>query len=126
MIMGVYDSIICKYPLEIEGANDLVYQTKSMDWPQLELYEIREDGTLWHEDYDVEDRSDPNATKGSFESVRGMKTHVNKRWRQMKDYIGEIRFHTFPNKNDTGWLEYSAYFVKGRLNQINVIEYRIL
>lgn len=56
--MGMFDDIKCKYPLPLNGANDLVYQTKDTPAQFLDKYEIREDGTLWHENYDIEDQSE--------------------------------------------------------------------
>ena len=47
--MGMFDDIKCKYPLPLDGANALDYQTKDTDAQNLDNYEIREDGTLWLE-----------------------------------------------------------------------------
>lgn len=55
--MGMFDTLRCKYPLPVTGASDLVYQTKDTPAQWLDYYEIREDGTLWHEAYDTEDQS---------------------------------------------------------------------
>ena len=38
--MGMFDEITCKYPLSVEGANDLVFQTKDTDAQFLDLYEM--------------------------------------------------------------------------------------
>jgi hypothetical protein len=59
--MGMFDHLKCKYPLPDAGDNDLEYQTKDTPAQFLDNYEIRADGSLWHLDYDIEDRSDPNA-----------------------------------------------------------------
>ncbi len=124
--MGLYDYIRCKYPLPIKGANSLLYQTKDTTAQYMDLYEIREDGTLWHENYDTEDRSDPKA-EGIFK-LRGCISPVNKRWEQVI-FTGEIRFYTSLterkfDRDDAGWIEFSAYYVDGILNQINLIKYR--
>ncbi len=65
--MGAFDEI--RY-------NGEIYQTKSLVRFQ-ESYEVRDD-SLWRLDYDVEDRSDPNA-KGIMR-ICGMMTRVNERW----------------------------------------------
>jgi hypothetical protein len=120
--MGMFDYIICKYPLPIEGLHNQVFQTKSMDEdPSLEHYEIREDGTLWREEYEIEDRSDPSA-KG-MERFIGMGTRVNLRWFAMNDFAGEIRFYTvLDDKDSRRWVEMSAIFENGRTEVISRIK----
>ncbi|MFZ9812193.1 MAG: hypothetical protein ACO3DD_03800, partial [Burkholderiaceae bacterium] len=59
--MGMFDYLKCKYPLPGVGDNDLQYQTKDTPAQMIDHYEIRAAGSLWHLNYDIEDRSDPNA-----------------------------------------------------------------
>lgn len=121
--MGMFDEIRCKFPLPVKGANDLLFQTKDTEPQMLDLFEIRADGTLWHQEYDVEDRSDPKA-KG-FARMCGCMTRVNKRWvRDRKTQT--ICFYTYQGKNHEGWIEFKAEFVRGRLfgNKIKVVENR--
>lgn len=117
--MGMFDEIKCEYPLPVKGANKLVFKTKSTPAQYIDLYEIRKDGTLWHETYDVEDRSDPKA-KGILR-MAGCMTRINQRWEQV-NMTGEIRFYTFTGKKRDQLLEFSAYFVDGKLNQIHKIQ----
>jgi len=119
--MGMFDYLRCKLPLPVLGACEMQFQTKDTGSQFLDLYEIREDGTLWHEAYDVEDRSDPNAE--GFARMIGMITKVNQRWEQVKS-TGEIRFYDFPtgNHKDGGWIEFSAYFVDGNLKELHLVE----
>lgn len=139
--MGMFDDLICTYPLPLEGANGLAYQTKDTDAQFLDRYEIREDGTLWHEEYDHEDHSDAarwereNPGKTAPEGLdrfAGCLARVNKRWAQV-NITGEISFCAMYGSrggkliNTTsldGWLEWSAYFVDGKLNQLHLIENR--
>ena len=118
--MGMYDNILCKYPLDVRDIDikisDLTFQSKDTEAQFLDNYEIREDGTLWHETYDIEDRSDPNA-KGIMKLL-GCMTRINQRWEQVNT-TGEIVFYT--SVNDKDFLELSAYFVDGKLNQIHRI-----
>src|SRR5690349_376519 len=102
--MGMFDELRCKYPLPHAAAQDLLFQTKSLDCG-LELYEIREDGSLWIEEYDIEDRSDPNAT--GLMSIVGCMTRVNKRWVPC-EITNAVNFYI------DGY-EYTAMFVKGKL-----------
>ena len=112
----MFDNLRCEYPLKTKGANELRYQTKDTPSQYLDNYKIKEDGTLWHEEYDVEDKSDPN-TKG-LEGLRGMLPPVNQRWVQ-ENITGEIRFYSDLKGK---WIEYSAYFVDGKLNQIHELK----
>lgn len=121
--MGMFDNIKCSYMMPIKGLNTEIFQTKSTPAQMLDHYEIREDGTLWHENYDVEDRSDPSA-EGS-KRFAGMMTRVNKRWEFEDNFTGEIRFYTYlehrdiNNKDDEFnedlWIEFISFFVKGRI-----------
>jgi hypothetical protein len=100
--MGMYDQIECKYLLPVDGANAFLYQTKCTYAQSLDRYEIREDGTLWHEKHS------------------GCTSRLNKRWVQQETFTGEIIFYDTPKKGS--WLEFSAYFVNGKVSQINVLE----
>jgi len=135
--MGMFDDIKCKYPLPVAGANDLDFQTKDTPAQWMDKYEIREDGTLWHQAYDVEDRSDKSAAPGSLERIVGICTSVNHRWEPC-GLTGGIRFYTQtagvnPVCNPTygprdvtplGWIEFSSYFVKGQLKELHLLEHR--
>ncbi len=116
--MGLFDYVNCKYPLPIEGANALDFQTKDTDAQFMDSYEIREDGTIWHEVYDTEDRSDPKAT--GLSALMGMATRVNKRWEQ-DIFTGEIVFYgSIGNDYKTGTrVEFSAYFADGKLMHLH-------
>jgi len=130
--MGMFDEITCKYPLPYDGANALIYQTKSTPSQWLDRYEIREDGTLWHEVYDTEDQSEAakwkaaNPGKELPETMKGWRSfvaamaRVNKRWLPVSDFIGELRFYTTPVPG--GWLEWSAYFKDGKLVSMNQVK----
>lgn len=123
--MSVFDNIICKYNLPIALTNNLInvnhlhYQTKDTPAQYLDNYEIREDGTLWHETYDIEDQSDPKAE--GFMRFLGCMTRINKRWEQIK-FTGEIRFYTSFGTYDKDWIEFSSYFVDGNLKQLHLLE----
>lgn len=116
--MGMFDYIRCEMPCEIKG---LKCQTKSTEAQFLDNYLIKEDGTLWHEDYDFEDQSDPTAT--GLASFRGAMTRVNPRWVQ-EFPTQEIVFYFWNNETQTS-IDYSAYFVKGVLQSLNKLEYNV-
>ena len=115
--MGMFDNLKCKYPLPVKGANKKIYQTKDTPAQFLDLYEIRKDGTLWHEAYDTEDKSNPEAE--GLARIVGMMTRVNQRWESV-NFTGEICFYDFW-EGEKGWIEFSAYFVNGKLNQLHLI-----
>lgn len=119
--MGMFDDITCKYPLPGGRYAGQQWQTKSTPELNLDSYEIREDGSLWHQTYDIEDTSDPNAT--GWRRLCGMATRVNKRWEPC-EMTGEICFYDLV-EDDHGnrvWVEFSAYFFKGELREIHQIE----
>lgn len=122
--MGMFDYIRCKYPLPVEGTQDLQYQTKDTDSQYMDEYEIREDGTLWFLSKERECVDDDDAPLGFW-----IKT-LSEEWKQ-EPITGEIVFYTHwgPDRTpNTGfgqwWIEYSAYFVNGKLQSLNLIEDR--
>jgi hypothetical protein len=118
--MGMFDDLKCLYPLPVEGANDLTFQTKDLVcW--LDNYEIRADGTLWHEEYDTEDQSDPTA-KGLLKFLGAM-ARVNKRWVPVL-MTGEVMFYSALGEDHKGWIEFSAYFVGGKLKELHQLHNR--
>ena len=117
--MGLFDYIRCSYPLPGGHADSGEFQTKDTPSQFMDHYEIREDGSLWHEDYDTEDRSDPRAE--GVMSLAGMMTRVRKRWEKDESFTGEIRFYRGSCEED--WREFSAYYIKGTLQSlITIIE----
>lgn len=127
--MGLFDCLKCKYPLPLPGANDREYQTKDTPSQFMDQYEIREDGTLWWENYDTEDRSEltlwkaahpgeepPAEIRDGLSAFIGCMSKVNKRWEQVPPFTGEIRF-------GNGRTRWSSYFVDGKLKEIHLIEH---
>ena len=134
--MGMFDEIKCRFPLPIDGANSLLYQTKDTPEQFCGLYEIREDGTLWHEEYDIEDQSEmgkwksnnpgieiPEELKG-LSSFIGCMTRVNQRWSRVMNFTGEVIFYTTLPPERSGWIEWSAYFENGQLIRMNLVNHR--
>jgi len=110
--MGMYDDLRVLYPLPDGIPNDLEWQTKSLECA-LDNYEIREDGTLWHELYDTEDHSDPNAE--GLLKFAGMWARVNERW--VQDFpTKEIIFWA---KWNGKWINFSAYYFQGVLKELH-------
>lgn len=112
--MGMFDNVRCLYPTPWPEAADFGFewQTKSSQWPYLERWEIRADGTLWHEDVDYEDRSDPKAE--GLLRVAGMMTPVNQRWVQVL-WTGEFEIYHLVQSRDSQdwWYECRFWFRDG-------------
>jgi hypothetical protein len=132
--MGMFDNVKCHFPLPVEGFEDQTFQTKDLD-NLMDNYEIRKDGTLWKEDYDIEDHSEMAKWKAAnpgveppkeltdnwFSSFCGCMARVNERWVPCSDFTGEICFYDYLDKD--GWIEFSSYFVHGKINQLHLIKH---
>lgn len=104
--MGMFDSIQCHARLPVQTQDDCRdhwYQTKSLDC-ELKRYRITEDGELMRQDAD-EDDWDSND------------------WKPMPNFIGEVVFYGEPEttSNPTRWLDFSAYFVNGKMKEFHVL-----
>ena len=129
--MGLFDEIRCKADLPVDLDVDHRshwFQTKSL-LCAMDMYEIREDGTLWRERYDIEDKSDPEAI--GIEAMVGCMTRTNKEWVACDLFTGEIRFHTLASSIErsdigqihSGWIKFSSYFICGRMVQIELLTF---
>ncbi len=115
--MGMFDDLrVVDYPLPGGVVRDH-FQTKSL-LCALDQYEVRADGSLWHEDYDIEDRSDPNAT--GIARLRGLLTPVNKRWVRV-DFTGRLEFHDW-DKDTHEWFSFVAHMEDGKVRRIERVE----
>lgn len=103
--MGMFDYI--KY-------KDDQYQTKDTPVQALDQYEIRDDGTLWYEDYESNWLEDNQSMFGGYIEKK------NKKWVLQEKFTGEIRFYR-STKDKKEWIEYSAYFVNGKALHIQEI-----
>lgn len=116
--MGMFDQLTCRYPLTVDGANARCYQTKDLEC-RMDNYEIREDGTLWHEDYDAGVEESPDASLGFWIH------RDNKRWEQIK-FTGEVRFYGMLRETEPyGWIEWSAYFADGMLKELHLVSHEL-
>jgi hypothetical protein len=110
--LGLFDEITCAL-LNKECGAGRVFKTCDTPAQYMDRYEINKDGFLWHERYDIEDHSDPNAQ--GMERLIGCMTRVPLGMESV-DFSGEIRFYA-DDENDTE-LEFSAYFVRGRITML--------
>lgn len=134
--MGMFDNIICKFPLPLPEFQANEFQTKDTPAQYLDLYEIREDGTIWHEEYDTEDQSvlgkwrrehpgqEPPPEVNTITNWAGCAARVNKRWVQLTDFHDDLRFYNSIGHHSSGWVEFSARFTDGKLAKLTLIEHR--
>ena len=92
------------------------YQSKDTPNQLMDKYELKEDGTLWVEEYDAEWVEDKDALFGAYLK------QSNHRWAQVENYTGEIRFYRHLDKEYKVWEEFSAYFVQGQLKHLVPID----
>ena len=127
----MFDYITCEYPLSLDGANKLKYQTKDTPAQLSDNYKITKDGFLMHQEYDIEDKSErakwiaenPNKEepRWSAGSLAGRSSQINKKWVET-DFTGKIFFYDFW-KGDQGWIEWRADFKDGKIKKIRLTEY---
>lgn len=132
--MGMFDEIKCEWPLPVEGANALTYQTKDTPSQFCDLYMIRADGTLWHQDYDTEDQSVAGKWMAEhpgealpekmdiIENYCGCISRVNERWAQVVDFKGTVCFYGNITPGVRGRLEWAARFESGKLAAVTLVE----
>ena len=124
--MGMYDNVICGYPLPGNPPSwtvGYVFQTKDLG-SMLDQYTITPDGYLiWHrtEQRLIEDES----------AVLGFRNELIRAWDEPVAFHGEFNFYTSGSKTGSDhheghpvWLEYKARFTNGRLDWILLVEAR--
>ena len=135
--MGMYDSIICKYPLPLpEELGELTqtqiqnatYQTKDLD-ESLSLFKVCEEGHLWLEKIGgYYEKGDPKAK--SIIDRLGKFVQTDSTWIR-QDRTCTIQFYESfrvsedqkDELNNDYWLEYEAVFIDGKLNKISILEF---
>lgn len=126
--MGMFDYLVCDYPLPArEEAKGLTYQTKDFDQRMDTIY-ILEDGSVWVEEYDYEDQSDPNAE--GLAALVGRLTRVNIRRRHLVEFSGTVDFYSSYGPSDSegwgeGWLEFRAVIHEGQVLEITLLEDKV-
>ena len=125
--MGMYDDIICKYPLPLpedtKGYISNGFQTKDLDCG-LDCYEIREDGTLWLREY-FREYTEGNPSGKTFFEKFGMVKEIKHWWTHVKT-TKTIRMYDYQN-NDGGvydyWVEFEIVVIDGVIDKIKLIKF---
>jgi len=76
--MGLFDAIRFECPTPVPPGETGAFQTYDTPEQFLDDYKVDKHGLLWHAEYDIEDKSDPNA-EGLMKHA-GFATRVNERW----------------------------------------------
>lgn len=107
--MGMFDTVACRYPLPRKVADADDFQTKDTPAQFLDHYEIREDGTLWHEAYDLQRTGGPSILDCHLE-------RLNRRWEPV-DFDGELAIYAF-GEEPGDWIEFLFTFQNGRVRSV--------
>jgi len=103
--MGMFDEVRCAYPLPWPEVQDSVWQSKYTPAQFLDQYEIRADGTLWHEAY-------TQRVEESDDAPAGFWIHrENAKWEQVA-FTGELEMHEL---TDDYWYSVRWWFVDGKV-----------
>lgn len=110
--MGMFDDVICQYPLPIPEAQGFWFQSKCTPAQFLDKYEIRADGTLWHLEYDGRIEETDKAPLGFWMH------RDNERWEQV-DYTGELEIHHYEGEAPHGtWYSFRFWFRDGVVRDV--------
>lgn len=125
--MGMYDDIVCKYPLPLpedtKGFHPCGFQTKDLE-NALDCYEIREDGTLWLRECERE-YTEGNPDGKTWSEKFGIVKETKVWWTHVKT-TRTIRMYEYNNRNDGPydyWVEFEIEFVDGVLTKINLVKF---
>jgi len=100
----MFDNVRCLYPLPWPELQSVTWQTKDTDAQYLDHYEVRADGTLWHEAYYARWIDDPTGI------MRFYMTRENVRWEQVP-FVGQLEIdHYAEHANAPGGDMYSVVF----------------
>ncbi len=112
--MGMCDHVRLKWKLPWPEVQDAVWQSKDTSAQYLDLYEIREDGTLWHLAYDMRVEDEPGTLLGV-----GM-YRDNEQWEQIAAE-GEIEVHhgvDLPDESGYAWYRVIFWFRDGLVKDV--------
>jgi hypothetical protein len=134
--MGMFDYVICKYPLPNKEVQEIDFQTKSFPEPYMDIYIIDEAGYLIKEEkeyYTIPEKDRAYYGKPEWENPLyrfiGSVGTKSKRLVYLEDFIGIVNFYTYIDDGideegypiNTIWYEYNAYFTNGQLDSIEKV-----
>ena len=126
--MGMYDSIVCKYPLPMpddpkgySGSDD--FQTKDFD-QSLATYTIDENGQLFIHRYEGEWEPGNKDSKSFIGKIGYFKT--TKKWLEELKTTTTIIFYDYIHSQNTDYdyfIEYESVFVNGKITSVKLIKF---
>lgn len=126
--MGMYDTIICKYPLPTPGdpkgySGSEDFQTKDLDC-SLSVYEIDSNGQL------LINKTEGHFVEGDKKSkdIFGKIGHyeVTKRWNEFVCKTSEICMYDYIHSNGTEYdyfIEYKVIFIDGLIDEVQLVKF---
>lgn len=121
--MGMYDDIVCKYPLPLpedtKGFHLCGFQTKDLE-NALDCYEIREDGTLWLRECEREYIDGDPKGKTWSEKI-GIVKETKVWWTPVK-ITKSINMYTYQHGEGQYdyWVEFVILFMDGVIQKIEL------
>jgi len=123
--MGMFDTIICKYPLPLPTdamgyVSSESFQTKDLE-NSLSVYEIREDGTLWEQKHETKWIDGDTNSKNWLDKI-GHSESIRSWWDQVS-FTNTIHLYDYQNNDDVEYdycIEYKIVFVNGVVNEITI------
>ena len=121
--MGMYDDIVCKYPLPLpedtKGFHPCGFQTKDLE-NALDCYEIREDGTLWLRECERE-YTDGDPKGKTWSEKIGIVKETKVWWTPVK-ITKSINMYTYQHGEGQYdyWVEFVILFMDGVIQKIEL------
>ena len=123
--MGMFDTILCKYPLilptEPNGyVSSESFQSKDLD-NTMGLYEIRENGTLWEEKHEykwIDGDSDAKKWSDRFGYAKSIRT-----WWDQVLFTNTIHLYDYQEHENGDYdysIDYKIVFIKGVVSEVTI------
>jgi len=132
--MGMFDNIICRYPLPLSDKLKAIntdwaradFQTKDLDC-SLSMYYINESGEIEEEVIEREYIPYPEGEEPDCAWCVWKEVKITNRYLKPVDFHGKISFYTSLSYDETQdvWVEFDAYFIYGKLDKIILTEDRL-
>jgi hypothetical protein len=126
--MGMYDDIVCKYPLPLpedtKGFHPCGFQTKDLE-NALDCYEIREDGTLWLRECERE-YIDGDPKGKTWSDKIGLVKETKVWWTPVK-ITKSINMYTYQQGEGQYdyWVDFAIVFIDGVLQKIELKKFDV-
>jgi hypothetical protein len=108
--MGMFDTVKCYYSEMEDGHSDLEFQTKDLEC-LMDYYVLDKDGSLFIEEYDVEDKSDPNAE--GLARIIGCMSKTNEKL--VRSDLTDTFTMYAKDEGDEEWIVYKVQVTRGQL-----------